>query len=197
MGCKRKDLTLDYRQHPKSQYPYSSFDERIEDEADNMFWEAARSFIMLEDNACPPAYWDFVIRTSDFWHYRTTSKNPAPCYVAQIGDFEKILACGHWEEIFGIYEQPPSVRRELAGSWVLPRRDAVQSDLLHLWQYATTSSNRSLPLAKVESAQEARYVIETASKELGIEGLVMAYAAGVPMEDILISQLPTTWTQGS
>ena len=188
MGCKRNGFTLDYRQHPKSQYPYRSFDERIECEANNMFWEAARSFVMLEEDSCPPAYWDFVIRTSDFWRYRTTSKNPAPRYVAQIEDFEKILACSHWDEIFGIYDQPHSVRRDLRGTCVLPRRDSVQGDLVCLWQYATTDSGRSLPLSKVESAQEARYVIETASKELGIEGLVMAYAAGVPMEDILIDE---------
>jgi hypothetical protein len=176
---KNNELTLDYRKHPKARFPYQSFSERIETESDQMFWESACSFIMLEENSCPPAYWDFIIRTSDFWRCRPTSKNPAPYFLAQMPDFERILSCGYWNELFGIYEKPLRLR-----DVALPRRDKVQSDLVRLWQYATTDSNRSLPLAKTESVDEAQYILETASQELGVEGLVMAYAAGVPMEDV-------------
>ena len=179
-----------YKARPKPTKTYPDFESRVAQVEDDMWWECARSYIGKLDYSACPAAWTFVVKCSDFWHFRNPADNPAAHYVSTCPDFMKVLACGHYNDLFeyydlGSFEYRKKHPRKAAKMWLAPRRSSVEGDLMDLWKLATTDTDHALALSQCENGEDVKRLLMRARRELGIKDLVDVYAKGVPAELIV------------
>ena len=153
----------------------------------HLWYKAAGAIISELDVSIRPWAWTFILNTCDSWNMDLEDDhNKTAMALSVIPDFTKTLACGFYDVIFAGYDMWPRDRVKTGLPAMLPRKEDKTNDLIALWRHATLGSGNAIPISLETSPMKVHAIIEEAIEDLNIASFVEAYAAGVPIEDILV-----------